>query len=48
MVIGVTQGYEKKLEIHGTGYRVVNKGGDLEFALGYSHSITVKARDLFS
>jgi len=43
MVLGVTEGYEKKLEIHGTGYRVANKGGDLEFALGYSHAITVKA-----
>src|SRR6476646_1505155 len=42
MVLGVTEGYEKKMEIHGTGYRVANKGGDLEFALGYSHSITVK------
>jgi large subunit ribosomal protein L6 len=43
MVEGVTNGYEKKLEIVGTGYRVVAKGSDLEFALGYSHSITVKA-----
>jgi large subunit ribosomal protein L6 len=43
MVLGVTEGYEKRMEIHGTGYRVANKGGDLEFALGYSHSITVKA-----
>jgi large subunit ribosomal protein L6 len=43
MVLGVTQGYLKKLEIHGTGYRVAVKGRDLEFALGYSHSITVKA-----
>ena len=42
MVLGVTEGYEKKMEIHGTGYRVANKGGDLEFALGYSHSITVE------
>jgi large subunit ribosomal protein L6 len=41
MVIGVTEGYEKKLEIVGTGYRVTAKGSDLEFALGYSHSITV-------
>jgi large subunit ribosomal protein L6 len=41
MVVGVTQGYEKKLEIVGTGYRVVAKGSDLEFALGYSHPITV-------
>ena len=43
MVIGVTEGYTKKLEIHGTGYRVTAKGSDLEFALGYSHPITVKA-----
>src|SRR6476620_1232727 len=43
MVLGVPEGYEKKMEIHGTGYRVVNKGGTLEFALGYSHSITVEA-----
>jgi len=41
MVTGVTAGYEKKLEIVGTGYRVTAKGSDLEFALGYSHSITV-------
>ncbi|MDQ1289731.1 MAG: large subunit ribosomal protein [Actinomycetota bacterium] len=41
MVTGVTQGYEKKLEIVGTGYRVVAKGAGLEFALGYSHPITV-------
>ncbi|WP_312718591.1 50S ribosomal protein L6 [Mobilicoccus sp.] len=43
MVEGVTNGYEKKMEIFGTGYRVQNKGGNLEFALGYSHSITVEA-----
>ena len=42
MVVGVTDGYEKKLEIHGTGYRVLAKGSNLEFALGYSHSITVE------
>ena len=41
MVIGVTDGYEKKLEIVGTGYRVVAKGSDLEFALGFSHPIVV-------
>lgn len=45
MVIGVTQGYEKKLEIFGTGYRVQAKGPSLEFALGYSHSITVNPPD---
>ncbi len=44
MVTGVTDGYEKKLEIVGVGYRVVAKGPtQLEFALGYSHSITVHA-----
>ncbi|GAB3619035.1 50S ribosomal protein L6 [Glutamicibacter sp. PS] len=43
LIIGVTEGYEKKLEIHGTGYRVQAKGSDLEFALGYSHPITVSA-----
>ena len=43
MVEGVTNGYEKKMEIFGTGYRVQNKGGSLEFALGYSHPITVEA-----
>lgn len=43
MIIGVTEGYSKKLEIIGTGYRVMAKGADLEFALGYSHPISVKA-----
>ena len=41
MVVGVTQGYEKKMEIYGVGYRVALKGGDLEFSLGYSHPVTV-------
>lgn len=45
MVTGVTQGYEKGLEIVGTGYRVQAKGNDLEFALGYSHPILFKAPD---
>ncbi|MFT0846498.1 50S ribosomal protein L6 [Actinomycetaceae bacterium L2_0104] len=43
MVVGVTQGYSKDMEIVGTGYRVVAKGSDLEFSLGYSHTILVKA-----
>jgi large subunit ribosomal protein L6 len=43
MVLGVTQGYEKKMEIHGTGYRVAAKGSNLEFSLGYSHPILVEA-----
>ena len=42
MVLGVTDGYEKKLEIVGTGYRVMARGSNLEFALGYSHPITVE------
>ncbi|WP_084102319.1 50S ribosomal protein L6 [Demequina sp. NBRC 110051] len=41
MVEGVTKGYEKKLEIVGTGYRVALKGSDLEFALGFSHPVVV-------
>ena len=41
-IIGVTEGYTKGLEIVGTGFRVAAKGSDLEFALGYSHPITVK------
>jgi len=40
-IIGVTEGYSKGLEIVGTGYRVQSKGSSIEFALGFSHSITV-------
>lgn len=43
MIVGVTEGYAKKLELHGTGYRVVAKGSDLELQLGFSHNIDVKA-----
>ena len=43
MVAGVTQGYTKKLEIVGTGYRVQAKGTDLEFALGFSHPVVIPA-----
>ena len=43
MVVGVTQGYSKAMEIVGTGYRVVAKGSNLEFSLGYSHTIVVSA-----
>ena len=43
MVVGVTEGYRKSLEINGTGYRVQQKGSDLEFALGFSHPVTVTA-----
>ncbi len=40
-ITGVTEGYAKSLEVVGTGYRVQAKGSSVEFALGYSHSITV-------
>lgn len=39
-VTGVTEGFSKKLEIVGTGYRVAAKGSGLELSLGYSHSIS--------
>ena len=43
MVIGVTAGYSKPMEIVGVGYRVAAEGRDLVFALGYSHPVPVKA-----
>jgi len=43
MLTGVTQGYAKTLEIVGTGYRVVPRGSDLEFSLGFSHTVPVRA-----
>jgi large subunit ribosomal protein L6 len=45
MVTGVTQGFEKRLEIQGVGYRAALKGQDLEMQLGFSHAVTVKAPD---
>jgi large subunit ribosomal protein L6 len=45
MVDGVTKGFEKRLEIHGVGYRAQLKGTELELAVGFSHSVTVKPRD---
>ncbi|MDQ0426231.1 large subunit ribosomal protein L6 [Cellulomonas iranensis] len=42
LVTGVTEGYTKKLEIVGTGYRVTAKGSNLEFALGFSHPVVVE------
>ncbi|GAA4908000.1 LSU ribosomal protein L6P [Stackebrandtia albiflava] len=41
MVVGVSEGYKKSLEINGTGYRVQLKGESLEFALGFSHPVVV-------
>ena len=43
LVIGVTEGYTRKMEIFGVGYRVQAKGKDLEFALGYSHPVPIEA-----
>jgi large subunit ribosomal protein L6 len=43
MVQGVTDGFEKKLEIQGVGYRAQLRGRDLELALGYSHPVAIKA-----
>ena len=42
MVIGVTEGYEKKLEVNGVGYRVVKQGKKLVLSLGYSHPVEVE------
>ena len=39
MVIGVTKGYEKKLEVNGVGFRVSMSGQDLEMSLGFSHPV---------
>ncbi|MBR6980563.1 MAG: 50S ribosomal protein L6 [Prevotella sp.] len=41
MVVGVSQGFQKTLELVGVGYRVSNKGNLLEFSLGYSHPIFI-------
>jgi large subunit ribosomal protein L6 len=43
MITGVTDGYSKVLEIVGVGYRVQARGSDLEFALGFSHPVPVRA-----
>src|SRR5947208_1977686 len=45
MVEGVTNGYQKRLEIVGVGYRAALRGGDLELALGFSHTVTFPAPD---
>ncbi len=43
MVQGVTDGFEKRLEIQGVGYRAALKGKDIELSVGYSHSVTIPA-----
>ena len=42
MVVGVSEGYEKKMELVGVGYRVSNQGNLVEFSLGYTHSIFIQ------
>src|ERR1700744_2236421 len=42
MVQGVSQGFDKKLEINGVGYRVAQQGADLKFNLGFSHDVIFK------
>jgi large subunit ribosomal protein L6 len=45
MVEGVTNGFEKKLEIQGVGYRAALSGTNLELAVGYSHSVRIEPRE---
>lgn len=42
MIIGITKGYEKKLEIYGTGYSVKEQGGKLILVVGFSHPVEMK------
>ena len=42
MVVGVSQGYSKTLELVGVGYRVSNQGNVVEFSLGYTHPIFIQ------
>ena len=41
MVVGVTEGFKKELDVNGVGYRVAKQGKDLVMNLGYSHQVTV-------
>jgi large subunit ribosomal protein L6 len=41
MIVGVTDGYEKKLEVRGVGYRAAKKGNELTLSLGYSHPVVM-------
>ena len=42
MVVGVSQGYKKELELVGVGYRASNNGNIIDFSLGYTHSIVMQ------
>ncbi|MFY9486479.1 MAG: 50S ribosomal protein L6, partial [Bacillota bacterium] len=43
MIKGVTEGFQRELEIQGTGYRAVKQGNDLVLTVGYSHPVEIKA-----
>ena len=45
MVVGVSEGYERKLEIVGVGYRALIKGANLELSLGYSHPVIIEPEE---
>ena len=45
MVVGVTEGYQKELEMHGVGYRAALKGRTLELQVGFSHPVAIEAPD---
>ena len=45
MIQGVTEGFEKRLEIQGVGYRAALRGKDIELQVGYSHPVQIKAPD---
>jgi len=45
MVHGVTEGYEKRLQIQGVGYRAALRGRDIELSVGYSHTVQIEAPD---
>src|SRR6266536_66169 len=45
MVHGVTEGYEKRLQIQGVGYRAALRGRDIELSVGYSHTVQIPAPD---
>ncbi len=48
MVVGVSEGFEKKLELTGVGYRATLKGKDLDLSLGYSHPVIYKCPENIS
>jgi large subunit ribosomal protein L6 len=47
MIIGVTEGFTKSLELVGVGYRASNQGQKIDLALGYSHNIVLLLRSNF-